>query len=220
MKIYLYLFLAASIFLLAPTNKAKAQVVNDFCCHKYEFRKNITAEYESAITECNAFCETPEGCSVEGDLCPIQQFSCVKNGKCSNKGAIDIVQAGEKCQGGIPLLGPCPSPTPSDDSLSGCGGNALGSAKDLQCQAQLSLNKANFSSPEDLISRAIKILMAFIGSISLVLYIWSGFLWMTASGNAEQVSKAQTTMVWTSLGVGIMLASYMLVSFLFKSLGL
>ena len=90
----------------------------------------------------------------------------------------------------------------------------------LQSDARVALNRANLKSPVDFINRAIRILMAFIGSISLVLYIWSGFLWMTASGNAEQVTKAKSIMVWTTLGVGMMLASYVLASFLFKSLGL
>jgi uncharacterized membrane protein len=57
----------------------------------------------------------------------------------------------------------------------------------------------------------------FIGSIVLVMYIFGGFLWMTASGNSEQVDKAKKILVWSSLGVVAMLASYVLVTFLFKT---
>jgi len=118
-----------------------------------------------------------------------------------------------KCANIIGEFGLCEKPPLTSGESSGT------SVKDLQNQAKLELNKANFSGPADLINRAIRILMAFIGSIALVLYIYSGFLWMTASGNAEQAGKAKTTMVWTTLGVLMMLASYMLASFLFKSLG-
>ncbi len=94
-----------------------------------------------------------------------------------------------------------------------------GSLAELKRYAK-SLNKAKFSGPVDVISRFINMLLAFIGSISLVLYIFAGFLWMTASGNAEKVTKAKSIMVWTTLGVVVMLASYMLVSFIFDSLKL
>lgn len=90
----------------------------------------------------------------------------------------------------------------------------------LQTDAFNRLNPAKITKPAQLISRFINMLLAFIGSISLVLYIFAGFLWMTASGNAEKVTKAKSIMVWTTLGVVVMLASYVLVSFVFNSLGL
>lgn len=118
---------------------------------------------------------------------------------------------------GPALEGTCPAPGSS--GAVGCGGNVPGSVEDLQCQADL-LNKLGIVEPSQLIGRFIQMLMAFIGSIALALYVYSGFLWMTASGNTEKTGKAKTTMVWTTLGVLMMLASYMLASFLFKSLGL
>lgn len=110
------------------------------------------------------------------------------------------------------LSGSCPSP----DNVIDTGK----SADQLLLDAASRLNPARIVEPTQLVGRFIKILLAFIGSISLVLYIVSGFLWMTASGNTEKVTKAKTIMVWTTLGVVVMLASYMLASFIFKSLGL
>ena len=86
---------------------------------------------------------------------------------------------------------------------------------DLQAVASQSLNPAGLTKPTDLIGRAIRLLMAFIGSISLILYIWSGILWMTAAGNAERTGKAKTIMMWTTLGLLVMLSSYVLVNFVF-----
>ena len=90
-------------------------------------------------------------------------------------------QATDPNNGGL-ADGRCPgssATTPAAD----VGPLAGASVDELKSQAGSVLNKANFSGPTDLISRAIKILLAFIGSISLVLYIYSGFLWMTDSGN-------------------------------------
>lgn len=92
------------------------------------------------------------------------------------------------------------------------------SAKDLKTDAASRLNPAGLTVPAELIGRFIKMLTAFIGSIALALYIYSGFLWMTASGNTEKVTKAKSIMVWTTLGVVVMLASYMLVSFVFNAI--
>lgn len=92
------------------------------------------------------------------------------------------------------------------------------SAGGLQSDAASRLNPAGITDPAKLVGRFIKILLAFIGSISLVLYIVAGFLWMTASGNTEKVTKAKSIMVWTTLGVVVMLASYMLVSFVFSAI--
>ena len=109
----------------------------------------------------------------------------------------------------VDLEGPCPATTRTT-SLSG--------VDDLRRSAAETLNVANFNTPQDFIRRAINILMAFIGSITLVLYIVAGLLWMTARGNSEQTDKAKKILVWTTLGVFVMLFSYALVNFLFSSI--
>lgn len=93
------------------------------------------------------------------------------------------------------------------------------SAEKLLSDASGSLNPARINQPTDLIGKAIRLLMAFIGSISLVLYVFAGILWLSASGAPDRVDKAKKVIVWTTLGVVVMLASYMLVNFAFKSLG-
>lgn len=101
----------------------------------------------------------------------------------------------------------------SGDALRAGGASVVA----LKGQAE-ALNKLGITEPTQLISRFINMLLAFIGSISLVLYVFAGFLWMTASGNTEKVTKAKSIMVWTTLGIVVMLASYMLVSFVFSAI--
>ncbi len=125
---------------------------------------------------------------------------------CDNK-STDPIQGGLK-------PGKCPVST-----LDTSGGPLAGATPEALKGQAAGLNKLGITDIPQLVGRFINILMAFIGSISLVLYIYSGFLWMTASGNTEQVGKAKNIMVWTTLGVVVMLASYMLASFIFKSLG-
>lgn len=81
------------------------------------------------------------------------------------------------------------------------------------------LNPLNITGPEDIFSRAINALMAFIGSIALILYIYSGFIWMSAGGNMDKVSKAKSILIWTTLGAVAMGASYMIVRVILENVG-
>lgn len=98
----------------------------------------------------------------------------------------------------------------ADTDQQGDGGVGI-----LQQTASETLNPAGFKKPTAVIARGINALMAFIGSISLVLYIWAGILWMSSAGNAERVTKAKQIMLWTTLGVAVMLGSYVIVTFVF-----
>ena len=97
-------------------------------------------------------------------------------------------------------------------------GRGIDATTEMLREQAKSLNVMGLTSVSQLIGRVIKILFAFIGSIAFVLYILSGFMWMTASGNSERVTKAKSILVWTSLGVVVMLASYLLVDFVFQNL--
>lgn len=240
------LFFIISVFLFAPVSKVRA-VFDHYNCTNTVNNKCVdfptsTQEFDenAAILQCNSICTTPilggtwtKDCSWYPDRCPTvvtkKVYSCTNNDKCIPI-TEDDNQAGEQrvlqqcsdiCGVSVDLIHrqnggcifdnePCPSAS---------GPLAGASVESLKTQAG-SLNKLGITEPSQLVGRFIQILMAFIGSIALALYVWSGFMWMTASGNADRVSKAKTTMVWTTLGVLMMLASYMLASFLFKSLGL
>ncbi len=99
----------------------------------------------------------------------------------------------------------------------------VGTLSDLRDQVAV-LNKfPQFDSvPADklgsaIIGRFIGIpLGILLGSVSLALYIIAGFIWMTAAGNSEKTQQAQQMVVWTSLGVAAILASYMLVRLVFQ----
>lgn len=76
----------------------------------------------------------------------------------------------------------------------------------------------SITSPQEIIGLAIKILTMFMGAIMFLLIVYGGVLWMTASGNSEQITKAKNIIIWAALGVAVMLASYIVVNFVFTSL--
>lgn len=66
------------------------------------------------------------------------------------------------------------------------------------------------TSPDPIIETIIQVALSFLGVIFLILTIYGGFLWMTASGNEEQITKARKILTAAVVGLVIVLASYAL----------
>lgn len=65
----------------------------------------------------------------------------------------------------------------------------------------------------DLIGRIINILIGLIGLILFLFILYGGILWMTASGDATKVTKAQGIILNAVIGVIVVLAAYAVTSF-------
>ncbi len=63
------------------------------------------------------------------------------------------------------------------------------------------------------ISSVITAALSLVGTIFLVLTVYAGILWMTASGNEEQVTKAKTIVTQTIIGLAITLGAYAITAF-------
>lgn len=96
----------------------------------------------------------------------------------------------------------------------------LGVGNDKLLREVATLNQLKgFTTPQELIGKVINVLLSFLGSIALGLYIWSGVLWTTAAGNSERVETSKKIIIWTTAGVVAILSSYVLVKFIFSTLG-
>lgn len=88
----------------------------------------------------------------------------------------------------------------------------------IRKQAKDQLNQLPSLTVQDIIGQAIRILMAFMGAIMFLLVVYAGLMWMTAGGNSDKIDQAKRIIVWSTLGIFVMLASYVIVSFVFKQL--
>ncbi len=68
------------------------------------------------------------------------------------------------------------------------------------------------------IAKIIRVALGLLGIVALVLIIYSGFLWMTAGGNEEQIATAKKFLLNTVIGLAIILSAYAIVSFVISKL--
>lgn len=69
------------------------------------------------------------------------------------------------------------------------------------------------------IGKIIRAIVGVVGSFSLIMMIYGGFVWMSATGNVEQVTKGKNILIWSTLGLIVIFASYTIVNFLFTNIG-
>ena len=62
-----------------------------------------------------------------------------------------------------------------------------------------------------LIAGIINSLLGFLGALFIVLVIFGGLKWMTAGGSAEKVSEARTVIKNATIGLTVVVLSYVIV---------
>jgi len=72
---------------------------------------------------------------------------------------------------------------------------------------------------EAVIATIIKAALTFLGIVFLLLMIYGGYLWMTARGSEEQVTKAKNLITAAVIGLIIVLAAYAISYFVIEKLG-
>jgi|GEM_PF-1577674 len=70
----------------------------------------------------------------------------------------------------------------------------------------------------DLIGNVLKGLFSIIGTIALGIFIFGGFLWMTAFGEESKIKKGTDTMIWAGMGMAVIFGSYIAVDFILKAI--
>ena len=84
------------------------------------------------------------------------------------------------------------------------------------------LSVDNVDSDDNFLSSRLGVLigaiLSFIGVLFLVLIIYGGILWMTATGNEQQVTKAKSLIVQAVIGLIIVLAAYAITAFIGEQL--
>lgn len=70
------------------------------------------------------------------------------------------------------------------------------------------LNPIGLTDPRLIVGRIIKGVLSIIGTITLAMFIYGGFLWLTSMGESSKVQKGKSIFVWTTLGLAIIAGAY------------
>jgi len=69
-----------------------------------------------------------------------------------------------------------------------------------------------------LVGGVINAVLGLVGVIFFVLMIYAGFLWMTAAGNEERVTKAKGIFVTSVIGLIVIIGAYYILDFVFDAI--
>lgn len=72
--------------------------------------------------------------------------------------------------------------------------------------------------PRETAANIIKIIMGFLGIVSIVIILMGGFKWMTAAGNDEKVGEAKKLIAQGIIGLVIILSAFAITNFVLASL--
>ena len=63
-----------------------------------------------------------------------------------------------------------------------------------------------------------RIMLGLLGSVTLLIFIYGGFVWLTSSGNAQQVEHWRKVFEGALVGLVIVLASWVIINFVIAAL--
>jgi len=71
----------------------------------------------------------------------------------------------------------------------------------------------------EVILKVVNVALTILGTIAFVAFVWAGALYILAFMNEENAETAKKVMIWTAIGIIIILLSYALTSFLITLTG-
>lgn len=81
------------------------------------------------------------------------------------------------------------------------------------------LAASGITTPQQFIGKIINSLLGIVGSIALLMFIYGGFIILTASGNEKAYGEGKNIIMWAALGLVVIFFSYGMVKFVFGAIG-
>lgn len=79
-------------------------------------------------------------------------------------------------------------------------------------------NPIGESHPDVIVANVIRAMLGVLGAVSLLMFIYGGFLLVFSHGEEEKIKKGRGTLIWAIIGMAIILSSYSILSYLFKAI--
>jgi hypothetical protein len=69
-----------------------------------------------------------------------------------------------------------------------------------------------------LVNSVIRTILGVVGALALFMFVYGGVLWMTSGGNSTRIEKGKDTLIWATIGLFIIFASYAILNFILTAL--
>jgi hypothetical protein len=112
------------------------------------------------------------------------------------------------------LLAPVGAAVAADDTSSSTQGKAA--LQQLTNAGKAAKYDTTAKDPSVIIGNIIYQILTVVGIILVCLVIYAGFLWATAGGNADQITKARKILVNAVIGLVIVFAAYTITYFVIE----
>ncbi len=80
------------------------------------------------------------------------------------------------------------------------------------------VNPLETSDIKVIIGNTIQVIMGIVGSITFVVFLYGGFLWLTSAGNSEKIQKGLQAMLWAGIGIIVVFSSYAIITLILTTL--
>lgn len=70
---------------------------------------------------------------------------------------------------------------------------------------------------KDVLVNVLRALLGLLGILGVFMFIWGGYQFLLSGGNAESVKRGKATMFWASIGLAVIVGSWVLVRFILES---
>lgn len=85
-----------------------------------------------------------------------------------------------------------------------------------QCCVGVLPNPLGTTNINTFVATLINNILGFVGTISLLLFIYGGIIWMTSAGAPAKVKQGRDVLVWAVIGMAVVFMSYILVKFVIQ----
>jgi len=79
-------------------------------------------------------------------------------------------------------------------------------------------NPLKEDNPVAIIGNIIRAMLGVVGAVTLLMFIYGGFMLIFSGGEQEKLEKGRKTLIWAIIGLAIILSSYSILSYVFKIL--
>jgi cobalamin biosynthesis Mg chelatase CobN len=94
---------------------------------------------------------------------------------------------------------------------------ASGSGSGTTTTTSLS-NPLKEDNPIAIIGNIIRAMLGVVGAVTLLMFLYGGFMLIFSAGEQEKLDKGRKTLIWSIIGLAIVLSSYSILSYVFKIL--